>query len=434
MPRSISGDSVASTVFYLQDEYGALPPGPIKTCCLRCAFPTLLTFILLIIGVVISGTFFMLSGAEIIGLVEEGEGEQIFVDVPADLYDSLISWYRILKWVVGCEVSVMVVISIVMLALGYLATGSVRKEFMCRFKSKTSGRCQIAVFMVILYILWLIWLVQSVLVAFPVSFFYVFERMCDRDLSTVPISKCLVDLNLVGLTDDTACLNREDVRDICESNSLIYTGVSLAACLLVLFALTQLLINNSANYSHLRSRYKKIYNGRNSGTYTLTRTGSIRNSRRNLSGSRSTVAATGMVANPNFAPEKLPYSIMGSERNSFRSAVVNDGYVHDTRHRNGGLHGGGSGSASVVGYGGHANHHHDTNTLGHDSIALSSLRAPSTIHDMNTLGHDSIAMSSLRAPSTHSGSTGVDYGGNVVNLANMHASSDRLMYRTEYAV
>ncbi|XP_033103141.1 uncharacterized protein LOC117105944 [Anneissia japonica] len=167
MPRSISGESVTSTVFYLQDEYDALP-GTCKTCCLRCAFPTLMNFILLVSGVVVFGIFSILSGVGILDMVEPDESDIVEVEVPQDLYDSLQLWHRIVKWVVGSEIALMVIVAIVMLALGYLATGSVRKEFMCRFKSKTSGRCQLAVFMLIVYFLWFVWLLQSVFFTVPV--------------------------------------------------------------------------------------------------------------------------------------------------------------------------------------------------------------------------------------------------------------------------
>lgn len=157
-------------------------------------------------------------------------------------------------------------ISLILLLVGFLATGATREKVYRGWKSRIGGRITCAIFMVITYILELIWLmvmISLVVITFICSMWW---GMCNNlKKETNPNLGC-IDLRQFKflVTSDT---NIDDLK-ICEEGKLknfckdcvepsgILFILSLASSLLVVISLVNYLMCLSANYARIKDNEK----------------------------------------------------------------------------------------------------------------------------------------------------------------------------------
>ncbi|XP_072040660.1 uncharacterized protein [Amphiura filiformis] len=298
---SISEFSMAESVFW-EEPYTM--PGPCRTCCLRCPCPSIITTIVFVIGLVVFSTGAILAGEETVVLF-----------ISSNAFGVFNNWNGYIKWAIYVQLVVMVLLGIILLAMGFLGTGSTRKERMCKFKNRATGRCQTGVFMIVAFFMFILWLAECFLTLAPLMFFVVQNRgICkvyhpsdellahnERPNIIVNEDTVCLDLRQWGLVDASTVdpdnfVCGSAVREICyESWVLWYWCACFGGALLTLFAVLFYLINLTANFAKLRKGFKKGRVDRKTGTYVVTgsragsRAGSLRGSRRSLRGSRNSL-------------------------------------------------------------------------------------------------------------------------------------------------
>eukprot|EP00057_Strongylocentrotus_purpuratus_P034258 XP_794526.3 PREDICTED: uncharacterized protein LOC589799 [Strongylocentrotus purpuratus] len=226
------------------------------------------------------------------------------------LKETLSDWLLYVKIGVAIGTAVMVILSVLFLAMAYLGTGATRKEFICRFRTRATGRCQTAVVMTVSYVLLLIWLIILLITLIPTFFFSIQAAgICrsarDSDQLSRYYYECL-DLRQWGLIDynqvasdwadprlpaegeEDYFMCDDDLDKMCDSDVLIFYGVTLAAAIIVVISLVHYVLNFSANYAKLRDRFKDGYVDKRTGTY-LQRTASLRGSKRSLAGTKASL-------------------------------------------------------------------------------------------------------------------------------------------------
>ncbi|XP_022103071.1 uncharacterized protein LOC110985916 [Acanthaster planci] len=277
---SIAGSIAGESVYY-EEPYSV--PGPCRTCCMRCPCPSILASLAFLGGAALFCLAGVLAGQQ---AAELFQGTYIGDDV-----DTWISYISIALYV---EVAVMTIFAVALLGISCLGTGAVRKEFMWRFRSRARGRCQTALFMIVVYFLFLLWLSLSFVSLVPIIFFYIQRRgMClapPLDESDPSAEEPCIDLKQWSLVPADYKCTITDCRDticgakltaLCDSNVLLWFSLAFFAAVLVTLSMLHFLINFSANFAKLRDRFKDGFANRKSGAY-LVRAGSVRSSRHSM--------------------------------------------------------------------------------------------------------------------------------------------------------
>ncbi|XP_071504645.1 uncharacterized protein [Diadema antillarum] len=331
---SIAGFSMAESVYY-EEPYTV--PGPCKTCCLRCPCPNLLTTIVYLIGVV----------AFCVGVVLASD-ETVNIFLWNDTLRGVMSdWLLYVKIGVAVGTAVMVILCVLMLATAYLGTGATRKEFVCRFRTRAKGRCQTGMVLTIAYVLLIIWVIIMVITVIPTFFFsvnaggvcrsakdqlnqerYFYECLDLRQWGLInydPDASRWADPRLPSTEEEDFFMCNEDLVYMCDSDVLIYYGITLAGVILTVIALIHYVLNFSANYAKLRDRFKDGYVDKRTGTY-IHRTTSLRGSKKSLSGTRASLRGSrASVRHLNGGPSNGALATSTSASMIKQSAYKNEG-------------------------------------------------------------------------------------------------------------
>lgn len=156
--------------------------------------------------------------------------------------------------------------SLVLLLVGFLATGATRERVYRGIKSRIGGRISCALFMVITYILEVIWLlvmVSLVIIAFVVS---VWWEVCNRlKEETNPANRCIdltqfaflfpnnTDTSLLRICDEGK--QKNFCKDCVEPSEVMFL-LSLSASFLVVISLMNYLMCLSSNYARIKDNEK----------------------------------------------------------------------------------------------------------------------------------------------------------------------------------
>ncbi|XP_070576367.1 neuronal membrane glycoprotein M6-b-like [Ptychodera flava] len=233
-------------------------------CCDRWPWPSVLSTILMIGSIIL----FCVS----LHYATE-DTERLFRGTAAEYQiKRTIYWAQI---GIYCLTGLMLFISFILLSLGCLATGSYRKEHVCRFPNRGCGVCQMIVFGFVAYILFLGWVAVVAICVIPLWFFSIVRS------THCGIPGGCIDLRQFGLTpmttpDDMAKVCGTQLVLICEKNpwgKYLMGTIAAVACLLVM---AHYLMIFAANYAHVKDNYRQpsFTQGRNqnqSGFYKPTR-------------------------------------------------------------------------------------------------------------------------------------------------------------------
>ncbi|XP_033632402.1 uncharacterized protein LOC117293993 [Asterias rubens] len=266
----------------IKDYYNRLP-GPCGECCLKFPCPSILACLAMLVGDALLLAGFHL-GAE--------ETQVLFTGTPVSKDFNI--WFTNVQVVIYCLSVLMAFLAILLLAISCLGTGATRSVYICRFKTRSSGRWQTGLFMVASYFLFLCWLTATCFAVVPVFFMFVMNHgVCmgvdleqQTCLSLVQWGFLVPNEDSVGNNKEFVC--DEQMRKICNSNLMFFFSMAFLGCLLMVLASVQFTINMSANFAQLLDRYKRAYMTGNAGSYNM-RTGVqefMRGSKRGTGNSR----------------------------------------------------------------------------------------------------------------------------------------------------
>jgi hypothetical protein len=90
-----------------------------------------------------------------------------------------MEWVRIIQTVVIIISTVMGSLSVILLIVGFLATGATRTQIYTGFRSRLGGRISTGFFTVIVYILFLVWSIVTILLVVPMIAYYILMKNCE---------------------------------------------------------------------------------------------------------------------------------------------------------------------------------------------------------------------------------------------------------------
>ncbi|GBM30048.1 Neuronal membrane glycoprotein M6-a [Araneus ventricosus] len=162
--------------------------------------------------------------------------------------------------------SVMGAFSLILLLVGFLATGATRERIYRGFKSRIGGRVSCAFFMGLTYILELVWLMVFVSLVLITFVFTVWWGMCNNlKYESNPENKCIdlkplgflfpnnTDVNLLRICDEGK--QKNFCKDCVEPSEVLFI-VALVASFLVVLSLVHYLMCLSANYARIKDNEK----------------------------------------------------------------------------------------------------------------------------------------------------------------------------------
>lgn len=170
---------------------------------------------------------------------------------------------QIIFIVVGAS---MAFLSLVLLLVGFLATGATREKIYRGWRARLGGRISCACFLTITYILELAWLIIFAILVVCTFVCLVWWGMCNNLRHVREPSRKCIDLtqfdfffpNTTENLDLKICSEgklKEFCKDYVEEASVMFI-LSLASCGLVLLSLLHYLMCLAANYAHIKDNEK----------------------------------------------------------------------------------------------------------------------------------------------------------------------------------
>ncbi|KAI5702100.1 hypothetical protein M8J75_016643 [Diaphorina citri] len=217
----------------------------------RIPYATLIATFMCIIGIsIFCGT--MYRGTTLTGLMLE------------QVFHIQVSWLRTLRLIFVILGIGMGALGVMILFIGFLATGATRHKVYRAWRARASGRISCAVFMGITYILQLFWIIMLCVLVLITFVFTVFWQLCSNPL--VHTENHCIDFtqfpfffpNNIRPEDMKVCESHEIklfCRDYVERAELMFI-LATVACVLILLSLIHYLICLSANYAHIRDHEK----------------------------------------------------------------------------------------------------------------------------------------------------------------------------------
>ncbi|XP_033103144.1 neuronal membrane glycoprotein M6-b-like [Anneissia japonica] len=242
-------------------------------CCQRYPWPSISAGIFILCGIAVWCATVTIASGEMMdlfsGTVAEDEFDQIFTIAQYATYGAT---------------SFMSILGFVLIAIGCLATGAVRRYHICRFRSRSSGICQTTTFLILTYIVFLGWMGVVVVSMFPVVFFSV-QKQTNCQVEEFSLITC-IDLEEWGFVDDDeeeldSDFCSENLEKLCTGNLYRLFFMATMSAVLICVGLAQFLATLSYNSAKLRHRYTAHNQGK-SGSYNLRasyRAGSFRSTR-----------------------------------------------------------------------------------------------------------------------------------------------------------
>ncbi|XP_040166557.1 neuronal membrane glycoprotein M6-a isoform X1 [Anopheles arabiensis] len=252
--RSIPYRSNLSVDRYSETTLHGKPPrkgGCCKSCVTRIPYATLIATVMCLIGVgVFCGTMFRGTSLAIIML------DQVF-----HLRLPWIEAVQIIFVVIGAS---MAALGLMILFVGFLATGATRHKVYRAWGSRVGGRISCAVFMAISYVLNIAWILILCFLSIVTFVFTVFWNMCAN--TNVQTHRDCIDLTQFYFMFPDG-VKQEDMK-ICEPAKVkafckdgvekceIMFILATVSCLLIILSFVHYLMCLAANYAHIRDHEK----------------------------------------------------------------------------------------------------------------------------------------------------------------------------------
>lgn len=174
------------------------------------------------------------------------------------------TWLEDLHIIFIAAGAIMGLLSLMMLIVGILATGSTRSKVYKGWRARLGGRVACAVFMVITYMLELLWVLIMACIAIISFVFYILAKLCSNSNPNENTGIDLTQFNFLfpkdtnidklRFTDE----NGERAR-LCSNTvepSLTLIVLTLIASILIVLSLVHYLMCLSANYARIKDQEK----------------------------------------------------------------------------------------------------------------------------------------------------------------------------------
>ncbi|XP_055594783.1 neuronal membrane glycoprotein M6-a isoform X2 [Uranotaenia lowii] len=222
-----------------------------KSCMTRIPYATLIATVMCLIGVgIFCGTMYRGTSLAIIML------DQVF--------HLRLLWIEAVQMIFVVIGASMAALGLMILFVGFLATGATRYKVYRAWGSRVGGRISCAVFMGITYFLKIVWIVIFSFLGIVTFVFTVFWHMCANP--NVQQHRNCIDLTQfyfmfpagVKQEDMTIC-EQSKVKAFCKDGvekCEIMFILATVSCLLIILSLVHYLMCLAANYAHIRDHEK----------------------------------------------------------------------------------------------------------------------------------------------------------------------------------
>ncbi|ENN73703.1 neuronal membrane glycoprotein M6-a isoform X1 [Dendroctonus ponderosae] len=246
---SQSRESLQSVQSYLEsvDERR----GCWEKCLTRIPYATLIATIMCALGVVIfCGTMY--------------RGSTLSVLMFSEVFSMQLFWVDAVKMTFVLIGACMGALGLMILAVGFLATGATRHKVYKGWGSRVTGRLSCAIFMCITYILQIAWLLMFCCLVIVTFVFTVFWKMCENPrVASLQDSIDLTQFYFLfpaGTRQEHMKVEGESnvkafCKDYVEKVTIMFILAAVSAVLVIL-SLIHYLMCLAANYAHIRNQEK----------------------------------------------------------------------------------------------------------------------------------------------------------------------------------
>uniref|UniRef100_A0A1Q3EZH7 Putative conserved plasma membrane protein n=2 Tax=Culex tarsalis TaxID=7177 RepID=A0A1Q3EZH7_CULTA len=221
-----------------------------KSCMTRIPYATLIATVMCLIGVgIFCGTMYRGTSFAIIML------DQVF--------HLRLMWIEAVQMIFVVIGASMAALGLMILFVGFLATGATRYKVYRAWGSRVGGRISCAVFMGITYILNIVWILILCFLTVVTFIFTVFWNMCANP--NVQSHKNCIDLTQfyfmfpAGVAQQDMNICETKVKAFCKDGvekCEIMFILATVSCLLIILSLVHYLMCLAANYAHIRDHEK----------------------------------------------------------------------------------------------------------------------------------------------------------------------------------
>jgi magnesium-transporting ATPase (P-type) len=217
----------------------------------RVPYSSVMAFVMCIIGVLLFATMMIWSFN---ATIEQARRALDITNIP---------WLEQVHLAFIILAFLMAILSIFLLLIGVLSTGSTREEVYKRKDSRRGGRIVCAIAIVVSYLLNILWVLICCIVAILSFVYYIFSKLCvslndysEHNCLDFDVFKPLVqeysnpDLKLCG----------GNVQQFCALTSTVFSWniVGLIGSLIIVLGLVQFIASNASNYAHVNNEQRYI--------------------------------------------------------------------------------------------------------------------------------------------------------------------------------
>ncbi|XP_056642347.1 neuronal membrane glycoprotein M6-a isoform X1 [Diorhabda carinulata] len=238
-----------NSILESEDEYES--KSCFEKCLTRVPYATLIATIMCALGVVIfCGTMY--------------RGATLAVLMFSEVFNLQLFWMDAVKMTFVLIGACMGALGLMILTLGFLATGATRHKVYRGWGWRVSGRLSCAIFMCVTYTLQLAWLIMFCFLVISTFVFTVFWKMCENPR----VASFQDDIDLTqfyfmfpeGTRQEHMKVSGESAvkgfcKDHVEKIEIMFILATVAS-LLVILSLIHYLMCLSANYAHIRDQDK----------------------------------------------------------------------------------------------------------------------------------------------------------------------------------
>ncbi|CAH0560838.1 unnamed protein product [Brassicogethes aeneus] len=243
--------STESVYTVLESEYDER--SGFDSCMTRIPYATLIATIMCALGVVIfCGTMY--------------RGATLSVMMFTDVFSIQLFWVDAVKMTFVLIGACMGALGLMILFVGFLATGATRHKIYRGWGSRVGGRISCATFLCITYILQICWILIFCFLVIVTFIFTVFWKMCDNpDVQQLRTSIDLTQFYFMfpsGMRQDHLKITGEvQIKTFCKDyveKIEVMLILATVSSILIILSLIHYLMCLSANYAHIRDQDKFI--------------------------------------------------------------------------------------------------------------------------------------------------------------------------------
>ncbi|XP_030745596.1 proteolipid protein DM beta isoform X1 [Sitophilus oryzae] len=242
----LSLNSVQTCLESIDDRRGCC-----EKCLTRIPYATLIATIMCALGIIIfCSTMY--------------RGSTLTLLMFSEVFSTQLGWINTVKMTFVLIGACMGALGLMVLTVGFLATGATRHKVYRGWGSRVTGRLSCAIFLGITYILQIVWLMKFCFLVIVTFVFTVFWKMCENPR----VASLQDDIDLTqfyflfpsGTRQEHMKVSGESnvkafCKDYVEKVEIMFI-LATASVVLVILSLVHYLMCLSANYAHIRNQEK----------------------------------------------------------------------------------------------------------------------------------------------------------------------------------